>query len=356
MTDLRLLAVKDARRYRVNPRIFSRQISQESGFDPNARSPAGAEGVAQFMPATARGLGVNPQDPLASLDAAAKLMRSYLDKYGSYRDALVAYNAGPGAVGGPLPGETKRYVANILGGGPDPQAPGESAGAAAGGSLLKATPQNTFDQHAYQQAQRRFLVGELVARTQGTKNPLFASGLLSTAPPAPADFVKSSLAVTSTPTGHASTPAPRVSGAGGGVAAVAWARSRLGTAETAGPNRGPRIDQWEARFGLSGQPWCAIFTSLAVTKGGAPASARTPSVAVVRKQALTGRGGYQRGFVDPHHAQAGDLILFGDEHIGMVESVGRQGITMIAGNDSNRVERRTVPFGAGDIVRPKYRR
>lgn len=154
----------------------------------------------------------------------------------------------------------------------------------------------------------------------------------------------------------ASSPAPaapRVTGRGG-AAAVAWAKSRLGTSETTGPNRGPRVDQWEARFGLSGQPWCAIFTSLAVTKGGAPASARTPSVAVVRQQAQTGRGGYQHGFVNPRQARKGDLILFGNEHIGMVESVGRNGITMIAGNDANRVEQRTVPLGSGDIVRPKY--
>lgn len=141
----------------------------------------------------------------------------------------------------------------------------------------------------------------------------------------------------------------------GAKATLAWARSRIGTSETAGANRGPRIDSWEKAFGMSGQPWCAIFTSLAVTKGGAPAIARTASVGAVRGQAMTGQGGYQKGFVDPARAHAGDLILFGNDHIGLVESVSAKGITMIAGNDSNRVQRRVVAPGSGDIVRPRYK-
>lgn len=107
-----------ARQYGIDPAIFVRQIQQESGFNPAAVSSAGALGIAQIMPATARGWHVNPRDPIASLRAAARAMASYVRRYGSYRNALVAYNAGPGAVGrGTLPAETQNYISSILGGG-----------------------------------------------------------------------------------------------------------------------------------------------------------------------------------------------------------------------------------------------
>src|SRR5262252_1268137 len=105
----------------IDPDIFARQINQESGFNPGAVSPAGARGIAQFMPDTARGLGINPDDVAQALPAAANLMKSYLDKYGGdWGKALAAYNAGPGNVdqyGGVPPfGETQNYVKTILGG------------------------------------------------------------------------------------------------------------------------------------------------------------------------------------------------------------------------------------------------
>ena len=115
-TSYESVARKAAQKYGLNPNVFVRQIRQESGFNPRAVSPAGARGIAQIMPATARGWGVNPDDPVASLDAAARNMARYVRQYGSYRDALVAYNAGPGAVGKPLYAETSGYVSKILGG------------------------------------------------------------------------------------------------------------------------------------------------------------------------------------------------------------------------------------------------
>jgi soluble lytic murein transglycosylase-like protein len=78
-------------------------------------SPAGARGVAQIMPGTARAWGVNADDPYAALDAAAKHMAQYVKQYGSYAAALTAYNAGPGAVGHKLPAETVKYINKILG-------------------------------------------------------------------------------------------------------------------------------------------------------------------------------------------------------------------------------------------------
>lgn len=119
-TSYESVARKAAQKYGLNPNVFVRQIRQESGFNPRAVSPAGARGIAQIMPATARGWGVNPDDPVASLDAAAKNMARYVRQYGSYRDALVAYNAGPGAVGKPLYAETSGYVSKILGANGEP--------------------------------------------------------------------------------------------------------------------------------------------------------------------------------------------------------------------------------------------
>src|SRR3954470_14082342 len=110
MADLRKVARQDARKYGLDPGTFERQIGAESGFNPHITSPAGARGVAQIMPSTAAGWGVNPDDPIASLDAAAKHMAQYVKQYGSYRNALVAYNAGPGRVGGKLPAETAAYI------------------------------------------------------------------------------------------------------------------------------------------------------------------------------------------------------------------------------------------------------
>lgn len=133
---------------------FEWKIEQESGYNPNALSRAGAEGIAQFMPETAAGMGIDPWNPRQALDASAKLDAGHLKQftpqaqalaqhYGgsvaryAYGLALAAYNAGPGATtgawnrayaqgtrwreGGPwtwlkgLAGETRAYVPAILG-------------------------------------------------------------------------------------------------------------------------------------------------------------------------------------------------------------------------------------------------
>jgi cell wall-associated NlpC family hydrolase len=99
--------------------LLAAVAKQESGFDPQAVSSAGAEGLMQLMPSTAAGLGVNPFDPLQAVTGAAQLLGSYLQQYnGSVPLALAAYNAGPGAVarygGIPPYSQTQQYVADIM--------------------------------------------------------------------------------------------------------------------------------------------------------------------------------------------------------------------------------------------------
>ena len=108
-----------AQRWNVSAALLAAQIYAESNFNPFARSPAGAQGIAQFMPGTARAMGLtNPFDAVAAIDAQAHLMRDLLRRFASVPLALAAYNAGPGAVAGcmcipPYP-ETRGYVARIL--------------------------------------------------------------------------------------------------------------------------------------------------------------------------------------------------------------------------------------------------
>ena len=100
--------------------LFLRLVRQESGFNPNAVSHKGALGLAQLMPGTARALGVNPRDPVQNLNGGARYLAQQYRKFGSWRLALAAYNAGPGAVekhgGVPPYRETRGYVKAILGG------------------------------------------------------------------------------------------------------------------------------------------------------------------------------------------------------------------------------------------------
>lgn len=119
--DYRAYAEHLQRKYGL--KYFVPQINQESGFNPNARSGAGAIGIAQIMPDTARGWGVDPNDPKAALEAAARNMAKYVKQYGSERNALIAYNAGPARVGGPLPKETQDYLRIIMGDHGSTQAP-----------------------------------------------------------------------------------------------------------------------------------------------------------------------------------------------------------------------------------------
>lgn len=108
-----------ARKHGVPEDLFLRLVQQESGWNPGAVSHKGATGLAQLMPGTAAKLGVDINDPHQNLEGGARYLAMMYSKFGSWRLALAAYNAGPGAVekhgGIPPYAETKNYVKAILG-------------------------------------------------------------------------------------------------------------------------------------------------------------------------------------------------------------------------------------------------
>jgi len=106
-------------RYRLPAGLMQALVWAESRFNPMAVSPAGAAGLAQLMPTTARELGVRDRhDPRQNIEGGARYLRQMLDRFGDVRLALAAYNAGPGAVAraGRIPqnGETPKYVNSVL--------------------------------------------------------------------------------------------------------------------------------------------------------------------------------------------------------------------------------------------------
>jgi len=112
------LFTRAGNRYGVDASLLAAMASQESGFDSQAVSGSGAQGLMQFMPATAAGMGVNPLDPASAIDGAARYLSSLKHEFGSTELALAAYNAGPGTVRryGDVPpyAETQNYVRAVM--------------------------------------------------------------------------------------------------------------------------------------------------------------------------------------------------------------------------------------------------
>lgn len=119
---LSAIAAAEAR-YGLPDNLLARLLYQESRYRPDiitgkTKSPAGALGIAQFMPATAREFGINPLDPFQSIDAAGRYLAQLFKRFGNWDEALAAYNWGQGNVArkglDSAPAETRNYFSQIL--------------------------------------------------------------------------------------------------------------------------------------------------------------------------------------------------------------------------------------------------
>lgn len=113
------MAKAAASKYGVPEAIFLKLVQQESGWNPDVVSAKGAVGLAQLLPTTADHLGVDETDPKSNLEGGARYLSMMFNRFGSWKLALAAYNAGPEAVeaagGVPEYQETQNYVLAILG-------------------------------------------------------------------------------------------------------------------------------------------------------------------------------------------------------------------------------------------------
>jgi soluble lytic murein transglycosylase-like protein len=107
------------RAYDLPRHLLARVAQEESNYNARARSPAGALGIMQLLPATAEQLGADPLRPEQAIPAAGRYLRRLFDTFGNWRAALAAYNWGPGNLSWSgyqaAPAETHRYVQAIAG-------------------------------------------------------------------------------------------------------------------------------------------------------------------------------------------------------------------------------------------------
>jgi hypothetical protein len=360
-------ARRAARRAGISdPEVFVRQMGQEA-HGQDLTSPAGAQGPAQIMPATAAGWGLSPSqvhNRRAAYDAAAQHMAAYERQYGT-RGALIAYNAGPGAVrSGSLPAETRNYISTILGGsrGVGPGGSGGATRTATGGTpaSVSISQQTIFDRAGFEQARKRSIVANLLTQQgQAKNNPLFQTGLLSTTAPTRADFTDTRLRsklTSATGDGGMVDDGPST---GAVSAAIRAARKRLGISEVNGSNRGAQVDQMEKRFAMIGQPWCGIFVGTVLQAAGVRGvDSRIASVSAIEAMARSRQGPFA-GWVSAGQARAGDaLVTSKGNHVVFV--TGRSGniIHTIGGNTGNGTVAR-VDYRADQVygaARVRYRR
>lgn len=388
------VAIQEGRRAGVrDPLAFMRQMDQEA-HGQDLRSPAGAQGPAQFMPATAASVGLSPAQMhklRPSYRAAAKLMAGYERQYGSTRSALIAYNAGPGRVGSStLPAETRAYIARILPNGERRQPSGSTAagtvrpyvprrpGATSGPRTRTVTKTEnlrmaTFDRAGYEEATRRQQIASFLERGGRGHSVLFRSGLLSSAAVDPSLFHGTTTRKLTTTSqvplpGAAEALPPRLRrdfGGQGGPSddavktAVRAARNRLGISEVGTTNRSPKVDAMSRKFGMVGVPWCGIYVGTVLRRVGVKVDSRVASVAEIETMARNRTGGFEGGWHSTKHARRGDaLVTRQGQHVAFVENVDRDGtIHVIGGNQSGAVTRATWrPDQVYGVARPGYKR
>lgn len=169
--DFGKMADAYAAKYGIPPGLFRALVKQESGWNPRAGSSAGAQGLTQLMPGTARGLGVrNVWDPAQNLEGGAKYLSQQYNRFKRWDLALSAYNSGPGGAesSGRVEGfaETQKYVRNILGSvGASGKAP------VVQGATVLQNPQTTFSrENAVRNAKQAFAGGLMQAMQQTGKS------------------------------------------------------------------------------------------------------------------------------------------------------------------------------------------
>lgn len=137
-----------------------------------------------------------------------------------------------------------------------------------------------------------------------------------------------------------------------------WAEGAVGKfTETGGKHRGPELDKLQAEFHTKAAAWCAEFATTAAMMGGANKAVRTASVATIREWAQQGSHGYQKGVSST--PRTGALMMFGDQHVGFVQSVNKAAGTVntIEGNvGAGGVRRETHKISEGDYAMPAYKK
>lgn len=237
------------RQYHIPPSVLAGVASVETNLGQNrSTSSAGAIGLMQFMPGTARSIGINPLNDRQAIYGAAKLLNQYGYQSNALR-ALGAYNGGPGnpqySYANQVMSEAKR-LGGQLAGQASSSLPGGPAATSATGAQFRSVTTPTFDQAGYQQAQRSAIAGNYLKSTPdpyaglGAKtglsnaNPLV--GVLGTTPPNPADYTSAQthlqrIAGTGTPLNqHPVAAAAAISSAGytNPLPGATWERTDMG--------------------------------------------------------------------------------------------------------------------------------
>jgi hypothetical protein len=300
-----------AKRYGLDPALLKGVIKQESGFDPSAQSSAGARGLMQLMPSTAKGLGVSdPTNPAQSINGGARYLSQMIRLFGGdVQKGLAAYNAGPGNVkkyGGVPPfEETQNYVRRVMG-----YAAEFRGGAEPGTAPVDATSPPAQANGEASRAPGQVVYGEDKGADAGALalDPSSANGL--------------------------------------GQRALAAAASQIGVHEVGGEDLGPQVERFQAATGATGQAWCASFVTWAFQRAGHDMpQGNWASVANWVGAARQGTAGLE--IISPEAARPGDIVAydwgFGDDfgsdaHIGLVASRVHDGsFEAVEGNHSDSV-------------------
>lgn len=317
-----------ARKYRLDPALLKALIKQESGFNPSAQSPAGARGLTQLMPSTAKELGVSdPTDPVQAIDGGARYLSQMIRLFGGdVQKGLAAYNAGPGNVkkfGGVPPfEETQNYVRKVT----------ESAATFRDGKGSVAASDDALTSEPEREEFRA--PGQIVYGDDQRDD---------------ADAV----ALSSALDGSASSTGEL------GQRALDAAADQIGVQEVGGEDLGPQVERFQEATGAKGQAWCASFVAWAFERGGHKMpQGNWAAVANWVNAARQGTSGLE--IIESGDARPGDIVAydwgFGDDfgsdgHIGLVASRVHDGnFEAVEGNTSDSVDRVTRNLEQANIV------